>query len=124
MMENRPAGAPASKHQTETEYWAEQYGRASGGTGRRKVRRAYKRAQDKKVVVANRRIIREHWARNSAATTLKQQLRVLDGEIGTPAQYDLMHFLFSKLSAQQGVTLASLESDLRAAVELPALAVA
>lgn len=124
MMENRPAGAPATKHRTETEYWAEQYGRASGGAGRRKVRRAYKRAQDKKVVVANRRIVREHWARNSAATTLKQQLRVLDGEIGTPAQYDLMHFYFSKLSIQQGVTLAKLESDLRAAVELPALAVA
>ena len=124
MIENRPAGVAPTHKQTESEYWAEQFARANGGTARRKVRRAYKRAQDKKVVLANRRRVRQHWAQNSTATTLANQLRIYDGQFGTASQRDRITAWLLAEAKTRNVTLDELEADLRAAVELPALVVA
>lgn len=83
-----------AKPKTEADIWGERMARAYGGTARRRVRRAFERSRAKKVVIANRRRVRQFLANQRASGTLRQQVRVYDGEIGTPAQRELMvrHF--------------------------------
>lgn len=68
------------------QYWTDLFSRASGGTGRRRVARAYTRSEAKKVVVANRRRFRQYQSDRMTASTIGQQLRILAGQFGTDAQ--------------------------------------
>jgi hypothetical protein len=101
---------------TEQDYWAQQFARAFGGTARRKVQRAYLRAQAAKVRKANRRRFRDWRAGRDAAGTVRQQLRVLDGEIGTPAQQALMVRHFAQVAQRVELTVDEVLAKSRAAL--------
>lgn len=107
---------PDRKPRTEQEYWADQYARAFGGTAKRKVRRAYLRAQAAKVRKANRRRFRDWRASRDAAGTVRQQIRVLDGEIGTPAQQVLMVRHFAGVAKRTELAVDEVLAKSRAAL--------
>lgn len=105
-----------SKPQTEADRWQHRMAAAYGGTARRRVRRAFERSKAKKVVIANRRRVRQFLANQRAAGTLRQQVRVYDGEIGTPAQRELMQRHFSAQSKLLGLPVEAVVTELRDAI--------
>lgn len=66
--------------------WLDAFTSPAGGTDRRRARRSQERAKAKELKVLNRQRFRQHKANQMAASTLKQQVRIFSGEIGTERQ--------------------------------------
>lgn len=109
------------RKQTELEIWTDRFRLADGGRGRRKVARAYKRHNDKKVVVANRRRFRQWNEGRMTASTVGQQLRILGGEFGTDAQRARIFLQYSKIAQEQGLHFDSVIADMRVQLGLDEL---
>lgn len=119
------APAPVAKREpTEAEAWAEKFARADGGTGRRRVVRAYKRHQAKKVVVANRRRFRQHVSDRMTASTIGQQLRILAGEFGTDAQRARIEAEYREIARDQEQDFDSMVAQMRVQLGLDELVTA
>lgn len=66
--------------------WLDAFASPVGGTERRRARRTQERGRAKALKVLNRQRFRQHKATLMATTTLKQQVRIYDGLIGTAKQ--------------------------------------
>lgn len=68
--------------------WLDPFNRPAGGSDRRRLRRSQERGQAKALKVLNRQRFRQHRNTLMATSTLKQQVRIYDGLIGTTRQRD------------------------------------
>lgn len=66
--------------------WLDAFTRPTGGSDRRRIRRAQERGKAKALRVLNRQRFRQHRNTLMATSTLKQQVRIYDGLIGTAKQ--------------------------------------
>jgi len=121
IVEEVPVARPVNRQPTEAEYWAERYAKAYGGTAHRKVARAYRRAQKKKVKVANRRRFRQWVSDVYTAGTIGQQLRILAGEFGTDQQRVRIEAEYRKIAEGQGVEFDAMVAQMREQLGLEAL---
>lgn len=117
--------APIAKREpTEAEIWAEKFARADGGTARRRVVRTYTRMKAKKVVVANRRRFRQFQSDRMTASTIGQQLRILDGEFGTDAQRARIEAEYREIARDQEQDFDSMVAQMRVQLGLDELVAA
>jgi hypothetical protein len=105
----------------DAQHWADAFAMASGGKGRRRVRREYARVQAKKVVRANRRRFRQWNGDRMAVSTVGQQLRILAGEFGTEQQRVRIETELKQLSRDTGVEFGLMIHQMREQLGLPVL---
>lgn len=113
--------AVVKRERTELEVWTDRFAAANGGRGRRKVARAYKRSQQKKVVVANRRRFREFESNRMTASTIGQQLRLLAGEFGPHFAQARIESEYRKIAASQEVEYDAMIAEMRVQLGLDEL---
>lgn len=100
-----PAAAPS---------FEDRYRHAYGHAARRKIAREAVRASVRKVRKANNRRFREWYRNQHVASTLAGQIAVLLGEVGTPAQRELMIKEFAPTAREHELTVEELALSIRA----------
>jgi hypothetical protein len=98
--------------------WTDAFARVPGHKERRQARRAEQRKAAKAVKVANRRRVRSHRAAIMAATTLRQQVRIFDGQIGTERQRARVAAQFTRQAQELGQDRDQFVAALRSGLDL------
>jgi hypothetical protein len=98
--------------------WKDAFVGPVGGTHRRRVRRTRERGQKKALKVLNRQRFRQHRANQMAASTLRQQVRIFCGEIGTERQRDRVVAQFTQQAAILGQDVDEVVAALRTGLGL------
>lgn len=98
--------------------WLDAFTGPVGGTERRRGRRQQERSQKKALKVLNRQRFRQHKASLMAASTLKQQVRIYSGEIGTQRQRERVVAQFTQQAAILGQDVDEVVAALRTGLGL------
>jgi plasmid stabilization system protein ParE len=98
--------------------WLDAFASPAGGTERRRARRTQERGRKKALRVLNRQRFRQHKATLMATTTLKQQVRIYDGLVGTAKQRARVTAQFTTQAALLGQDVDEVVDALRTGLGL------